>query len=98
MFLTSPPMNLTILLTQASWKTEIKHQLNIYHHPGALDKKDMKAIQVFICHVSFVSSKFVFACLTQFDGCEKCSGGKSKDLHFVFIQKRFKMYQISLEN
>ena len=91
-------MNLTILLTQASWKTEIKLQLNIYHHPGLLDKKDMKAIQVFICHVSFVSSKFVFACLTQFDGCEKCSGGKSKDLHFVFIQKRFKMYQISLEN
>ena len=43
-----------------------------------IDKRDMKVIQVFICHVSFVPSKFVFACLTQFDGCEQC-GSEPED-------------------
>ena len=54
-----------------------------HHHPSVLDidERDMKVIQVFICHVSFVPAKFVFACLTQFDGCEQC-GSESEDFFF----------------
>ena len=68
-----------------------------HHHPSVLDidERDMKVIQVFICHVSFVPSKFVFACLTQFDGSEQC-GSESEDFFFsqqhvriVFIPEKF---------
>ena len=68
-----------------------------HHHPSVLDidERDMKVIQVFICHVSFVQPKFVFACLTQFDGSEQC-GSESEDFFFsqqhvriVFIPEKF---------
>ena len=56
-----------------------------------IDKRDMKVIQVFICHLSFVPNNFVSASLSQFDGCEQSEDffSSHKHVRIVFIPEDF---------
>ena len=52
----------------------------------------MKLIQVFICHVSFVSvSKFVFACPAQFDRCQQF-GDISEEATKIYTKRKFPVF------